>query len=125
LLSELTECVIGAIYGSSRIEIECCGVKGLTGMCAIAPRIAIGSDVPVAYSFVVPIARAIALSAIILLKSKDLTFVRVVTCLDITRYGWLSLMVSRTKAREKTRKISERGRMTRKYGRVFGDQNIK
>ena len=62
LLPKPTECAIDAIHGSPRIETEYREVKGLTGTLVIALAMAIGSGTPVAYSFVVPIAKAIPLS---------------------------------------------------------------
>ena len=60
-LPKLAECAIDAIHEGPRVETEYREVKGLAGTCAIALGMAIGS-MPVAYSFVVPIAKAVALS---------------------------------------------------------------
>jgi hypothetical protein len=62
LLPNPAECAIDAIYGSPRIETEYREAKRLAGTCAIALGMAIGSSMPVAYSFVVPIAKAVPLS---------------------------------------------------------------
>jgi hypothetical protein len=98
--------------------------KRLAGTCAIALGMAIGSSMPVAYSFVFPLLRPFRCPAVISLKSKDPAFVHAMTCHDIQTQPAISSGLAGLKSGEDGKYIRKRG-MTRKQRRVLVTKTSK